>query len=462
MANAGVSRRWIKVALVNAAYFILLVALAFLWKDSLVEPGTYSYTTAHLARFGYAGLGDPGSYAQAAMDIYSTGWIRPENGWIFNLWPPGFPLLLAALMVIFGPDMPIIVGLQVCAATLFSILLTLVYRFLRPALGPGLAFVVGLAPFVFPVTRAFLLQPTGVSLGETFGVGFFLTGMFLCLYGVRQPHPIPTALLAGTCLGVSAYIQARFEPFLMAFSVSGLVLVLLAWTRALNFFSRAKIRWQARMTIVFSIVTAQVVMLPWRLFHHARMGSLAWSAAASGEYVNSVRTTADLETHGARYFVQGGGNLVCRIDPRTCGNTAHAQEFFYRTLLGHPWEWINIKASLLGKYWFAPMESWAGVGQAPTTADLVFNSVIVAMACGTLLLPLMSRRLKRLPYWLVVTWCSWTLLATYCVIFTIFHYEVRYFFFGKVAYIFLFVLCVGLLWPQRGAARSGLQPTSPT
>jgi hypothetical protein len=433
-----------------AWYFAILLMLAFLVSDVPGETKTLWLTIEDVIAGRANGYGDPRSFATAALDIYNTGWLRPEHIWVFNTWPPGFALLQAALLFVFGPDVPIITALQVCAALLFALLLTLVYRTLRPVLGPVWAFVAGLAPFAFPVVRVFLLQPTGVSFGETFGVGFFLIGAILSLDAARRPQPFAMAIAAGIFLGLSAYMQSRFELYVMALSASGVVLVVLALSRALNLVFRTRVSWQSGVTVIVAIVAAQIVMLPWRLYHYVEIKSLAWSHSAASIYINSVQTSADLDAHRGGFVRAGGGNLACRIDPSTCGDVAHAEELFYRTLLGHPWEWISIKASLFGQYWFAPMGYWANVGRPPTAADFIFNGIIAAMAVAALLLPLLSRRLRQQPQWLVLVWFAWTLLATCGLIFLLVHLEARYFFLAKVAYTLLFILVVRMAWVEQG------------
>jgi hypothetical protein len=439
---------------VFAGYFAVLLAAAFFIRDA-PEAGTFWFTIQDLLAGRVNPYNDPKSFVEAALDIYNTGWVQPEHAWVLRVWPPGFALLEAALLFVFGPDVPIITALQVCAALLFALLLTLVFRLLRPALGPVTAFVAGLVPFAFPVTRTLLLEPTGVSFGETFGVGFFLIGVVLCLAAARRSQPIALAMLAGAALGLSAYFQQRFELYLSTLMVSGVVLVLLVWSRALDFVFRTKVQWQAGMTVVVSSAMAQIVMLPWRLFHYVTANRLTWSVSVRSIYGFAVQMTADLEARGVGSLAEGGGNLVCRLDPSTCGDTAHAKELFYRTLFGHLWEWISIKASLASQYWFAPMGRWTRVGSAPSTADLLINWLFVAIAVSVLLLPLFWRRLKQQPQWLVLVWFAWTLFAAHLAIYTLVHLEARYFHFAKITYVLLFVLMAAMAWAARGAGGQG-------
>ncbi len=124
-------------------------------------------------------MGDPASFATAAIDIAANGWISSTNEWILNLWPPGFILLEALIIKVMGINAPVILVLQILAAGLFSIVLVQLYTQLKNSVNSRLAFILPLLIFAFPVSRVLLLQPTGISLGESFAIGFFLLGALL-------------------------------------------------------------------------------------------------------------------------------------------------------------------------------------------------------------------------------------------------------------------------------------------
>ena len=64
---------------------------------------------------------------------------------------------------------------------------------------------------------------------------------------------------------------------------------------------------------------------------------------------NSVMTTEYLESVNAGFVSAGGGNLICRIEPTTCGDTANAKRLFVKTFVNHPIEWYSLKYDVLGK-----------------------------------------------------------------------------------------------------------------
>ena len=147
-------------------------------RDAPYQPDAFSITLLQLIKASTE-MGDPGSFATAAIDIAENGWISNSNKWIFDLWPPGFILLEAFILKLLGSDAPVVLILQILAAALFSVVLLLLYDFLIETFNSKIAFLLPLAIFAFPVSRVFLLQPTGVTLGESFSIGFFLISILL-------------------------------------------------------------------------------------------------------------------------------------------------------------------------------------------------------------------------------------------------------------------------------------------
>lgn len=163
---------------VGIIYFLILLGIALWVRDITNQLDTFN-TIQQLIKTSQ--LGDPIYSATAAMDIAEKGWISTANEWIINLWPPGFILLEALIIKLLGADAPVILVLQVFAAVLFSIVLVLLFNLLREYAIKQVAFILPLLIFAFPVSRVFLLEPTGISLGESFAIGFFL-GLFFLHY----------------------------------------------------------------------------------------------------------------------------------------------------------------------------------------------------------------------------------------------------------------------------------------
>lgn len=153
-------------------YFLILLGIALWVRDIPNQPDAFNATLQQLIKTS-AGMGDPGSFATAAIDIAENGWISSSNKWILHLWPPGFILLGAFNVKVLGPEAPVVFVLQLLAAGLFSVMLVLFYDLLRDCVNSSIAFLLPLLIFTFPVSRIFLLQPIGITLGESFSIGFF-------------------------------------------------------------------------------------------------------------------------------------------------------------------------------------------------------------------------------------------------------------------------------------------------
>ena len=100
-------------------------------------------------------LNDPKSFAVAAIDIAKNGWISSANDWIFNLWPPGFILLEASIIKVFGVGAPLVLILQILGSVLFATVLIQLCSLLRENMNFKFSFFLPLLIFSFPVSRVF-------------------------------------------------------------------------------------------------------------------------------------------------------------------------------------------------------------------------------------------------------------------------------------------------------------------
>ena len=422
------------------SYFSILSLIAIFVRDIAGQPNSFVSIEEIMSS---SSLGDPVSFLTAAIDIAKHGWVSPENAWILNLWPPGFILLQSSLIKLFGIDAPILLFLQLIASCLFAyVLLEFFYFSSRILKGNRLfSFTVPLVIFCFPVARVFLLQPTGVSLGESFAISFFLLAFFQlfkeprkCLWG----HSI----ISGLFLALSAYFRSQFE---------FIVLMLSAWLLVFYLFSKIglikKISQKSNLTfyknMLIALTVAHVLMLPWRTYHYVEQGMPAWVSTILVTMDNSVMTTSYLKEHHGEFVVEGGGNLVCRIDKTTCGDREHARKLFFKTLLTNPIAWYKVKLGIVGKYWFSSIENWSAATIRPKLADYLFNSIILFMLIGSIAhLFLGSEWCKDNK--LIFIYIYATFFSAYFIIFTIQQYEVRYFYFPKIMIIVMSLLQISM------------------
>lgn len=431
---------------VGIAYFLILLSIAFWVRDIPNQLNSFD-TIQQIIKLSH--YGDPISFATAAIDIAENGWVSSANEWVLNLWPPGFILLEALILKVMGANTPMIFVLQILAAGLFSIVLVLLYNQLKTSVHCGLAIVLPLFIFAFPVARIFLLQPTGISLGESFAIGFFLLSVLLAFRSVSL-NAIRCAVYAGIFLALSAYFRSQFELILLALTGWGvLLIILIQFTRLRNLIEPSAVKFTVK-TIAITLLVAHVATAPWRIYHMVHPhynaeiqkyeGSLAWVYTSQLVYENSVKTSERLNKNSGSFLVVGGGNLVCRIDPTTCDDTANAKRLFYKTIMAHPVEWYLLKSEIIGKFWFS---SNPYSKNKLTIVDIVTNGLFL-IALIILVVLLLTRKVRSHGSWVLLVWFNTTLFSAYMLIFTLVHFYTTYFYFPKIAGIFMVIIVASL------------------
>lgn len=420
-------------------YFLILLGIA-LWVRDIPSQDTFITIQQIIEE---SKMGDPASFATAAIDVAKNGWISNSNDWIFNLWPPGFVLLEASIIKLLGLGAPLVLVLQILAAVLFSIVLILLYDLLHTCLKRKvIAFTLPLLIFAFPVSRVFLLQPIGITLGESFAIGFFLLSILLGYRSVVR-NSLSYAAYAGLSLALSAYFRSQFEILLLSLTGWGILLIIaIQLTRLRNFIETRFVK-SAIKSIVIVLLIAHAATFPWRAYHWIYQGSPAWVYTSSLTVNASVLTSTDLESVGGGFVVAGGGNLVCRIDPTTCGKTENAKKLFFETFFTHPVEWYSLKFDVMGKYWFSSVQNWVTVRVEPTSVDKVTNGLLL-ITLIVLVVLLFARKVRAHGSWVLLMWFNASLFSAYMLIFTVAHFEVRYFYFPKIAGIFIAIIVTSL------------------
>lgn len=427
---------------VGISYFLILLSIAFWVRDIPDQQNSFN-TIQQLINA--SRLGDPISFAIAAIDIAENGWVSSANEWILNLWPPGFILLEALILKVMGSNVPVILVLQILAAGLFSIILLLLYNLIKTSVNNWLALILPLFIFVFPVSRVFLLQPTGISLGESFAIGFFLLSVLLA-FRSNSLSSIRYAVFAGIFLAMSAYFRSQFEIILLALTGWGILLVIAIKYTGLRNFIEPKLAKSVLTTITIMLLVAHITTVPWRTYHWIHQGKPLWVMTSDITFGNSVLSSEYLKQKHGGFVVEGAGTLVCRIDPTTCGDTANAKKLFFKTFVEHPVEWYSIKLNVIGKYWFSSVKNWGTVKFQSTATDTILNGLIL-FALILLILLLFARNIRSHGLWILLVWFNTSLISAYMLIFSFAHFEVRYFYFPKIAIIFMFIIIGCLYYP---------------
>lgn len=408
-------------------YFAVLIAIAMLATASSMEVWAYNLVDAAKG----LSYGDPKYFAATAMDISTHGWITDNSRWTFNLWPPGFMLLEGVLLKIFGNNAPMPLILLIISSSLFATIMMEMRRVLNSAMGHW-SWLMPLMIFSFPAARVFLLSITGLLLGEWLSIGCFMGAILMLMR-----RTLKGAIFAGVLFAISAYTRSQYEFFLnvMLFVSVGLMVLSFFWIKLGNPAHR-----QLAKYLLLSLVIAQTLMSPWRLYHSLNGGDLRWVYTGSFIISTSLSTDATLIAEGRGWMQQGGMNVACHIAPEHCGKVDAAT--YLRIFKDHPFEWISAKVKLLPEYWFSSVNAVSGsVLTAPVTTtdlgDFAFNGLFLFCFIGNFALLWLGRKSNS-----ALLWCGVTLgiVISHFFIVTFSHLEVRYLYFIKIYSVFAFIL----------------------
>lgn len=428
---------------VSLLYCLILLCIALWVRDIPDQPDALNTTLQQIAA-GITRMGDPASFAIAAIDFAETGRISGANEWIFNLWPPGFIMMQAFIIRVLGSEVPVILVLQLMAVLLFSTLLTLLYEYLNRYVKHKLvAMALPLLIFAVPVSRVVLLQPKGIVLGESFAIGFFLLGVLLTIRAVER-HSLRYAICAGLCLAMSAYFRSQFEFILLVLTGWGILLLIVTYIkRRQNTFDLAYLN--SLKTILIMLLVAHAATVPWRAYRwtYFYAGTPSWVTSSELLYRNSVMASEHLESLGGHFIVAGTGNVVCRIDPSTCGDTENAKELFFRTFVRHSVEWYSLKFDAIGEYWYSSLRNFGNVAIKSTSMDIITNALLLVALTALVCLSL-TRKVRSHTSSIVLAWFNIALFSAYAIIFSLSHYEVRYFHFPKIGGIMMLLIVATL------------------
>lgn len=383
------------------------------------------------------GYSDPGSFAIGAKDIFLHGWVTPANYWVVNLWPPGFMFLEGWMLKLFGGQAPIVLIMLVLACVMLATMMTTQRGYLARFIRPGVAGVLPFLIFLFPMPRYFLFEPLGVVMSETFSVSFFVTATMLALLAVESGK-LRIAAWAGLLFALAAYFRSQYEIFVVGLSGLGVVAVLvLAW-KARKAGAANHTHYLLSLKVICVVVgVANVLMLPWRLHNYSVHNNFLWVQTSSLTVEVGLSRTEDLLAKNGSFVVNGGGNLACRLEPDYCGK--FERPLFLKAFFNHPLEWIGIKMSIAPDYWQPPFKGGRVPSNLYELSDVIGN--VIFLACLILSLPLLWV-IRSYRHWATMAWLIGSLYGASFVIFTLVHFEIRYFFLLK---IFSFSMAINLL-----------------
>lgn len=328
------------------------------------------------------GPSDAGSYLNAALQLDAISKIAPDNYWVFSLWPPGMPVLDAAILRLIPNDLWFGVILGATVATLWGLFLGylayLTYKKFNIWLGLFfLLFSVGIGPI-----HDWILD-FGIFYSESFSTLFFFFGLTLVIKFFRSDARVENLILPATISGVTfaaaAYFRAAFFNIyywlVLVAVLAGTSLIIRCISRVIrNAKPEKEKRFNKIKILIFSGVAAismHVTMNPWMGYLEKTINGTGQWSTVGGAFIAGIWT--ERESHPG-FIQEGGVGWGCKIDPVKCNQIQIAQQnpdtvlntkkLFKEAVLSaaaHPIEYLQDRIKFNGLAFFS--SEYSGVGK---------------------------------------------------------------------------------------------------
>lgn len=407
------------------------------------------------------GLADAGSYARGGREIVEHGWFREPSYEV--LWPPGFFVLHAFLLILVGDSGPVLLGLLMTSAAAWALVFTWLYQLIRKVFSPLTSFLLPLLFLAFPFFREYLLRD-GVVFNESLSTAIWLLALLMIFKSANQVGWL-LPVIAGAMFAVAAYIRAQIDLVMIAMTAICAALAVLylvgeqfVWTSKSRYVGLKR-----ELTVLFiSLLVFHALTIPYRMFklyaHHSIMFSTAnyyWQYhwMEPGEF-----------TPVQGFVLRGGGGAACHVEPELCakfrqqrntpGNLATRYKEYQRAAVSafvrNPLKWVAYRIEHLPPYWFS-----RPAVTLPNGEDRVTGFILAGLCVAGLVFAL-GRAKRRLGFTFLVAVLS--LLFGNAAILVFVHYEVRYLYHAQAGAILLVLIAVtylqALIKPKPPALRS--------
>ena len=419
---------------------------------------------------------DPCWYLTSGQDLLDQGFVRDENFWIWNLWPPGVSVLSAVYIVMARSGMSLTVAAGCITIASWVIVLTAWKSLLDRYAGRILSLVAVSTVALGQIMRGWYLGNGLLYMESASTVCLLLALLFVAKatrFGGAERSVRARFLLgaaAGAALAAAAYLRTPFEPPGLVLTIVTIIAILLvlAWG---SFAGRTSEWWGSKLSPLvplIGLVTAfHVLTVPWRIIvsQRVRAGDRRWSVVSDLVWKGTWTPTDELVQNGASFLASGTFNTACRVEPVLCrsiydseiSTTSPAgrsvgefQRLTVQAFLDHPLQWLWIKVEASPRFWFA----------APRSVDkfeLLENGVLLVLLLMVVLLG--YRRLGPTLYLVFIS----VLIMTLASIF-VSHYEARYLYPIKSVLPVLAALCVtrlGAATPPKSAEQKVTREAAP-
>ena len=310
------------------------------------------------------GLGDEGSYLQAALSLVATGRNTQQWAWVLNVWPPGMVWLDAGIIRFSPLGYGVTIGL-ITALLWSATLAVLTWPFMR---GVKPALIVLLVEFAILGTSPFQswMFDEGLFYADGLAAGSFLLGLALIVNRLRSAAPIEGWIRDGIYVGIAfaaaIYLRAAYQlvPWAvaaLAFAIAGMIIV-----KRIRRLPTADLGRQAILLIVAAL-TVPILMQPYAAFVQHDRGRTQFVMTQEIFYEN-VWKSGQLDKV-PQWLLDAGSTLGCDIDSGECALIHRAKlngkafthqqlrDALVRSVVTHPAQFVGNRVSYVTKQWFA-------------------------------------------------------------------------------------------------------------
>ena len=430
-------------------FFLLIFSLGLMDRNGgNPDPNLWNVRASEHA----VGPGDTSSYVKIGQ--YFAG-VTPASGeliWRVGNWPPGYPLVIAAILKLTGESHYVLKAVIVCSSILALVFTFLFYSVHFSSNGP-IRFLVWASIFALPNFRHWTLG-SGLTLSEPYTLAFFLVSWTVLFLGIEKKDR-RYLIIGGCLLGVTAYfraiasvlIEGTFYTCLLILASYHLITsrikkkYALKSVEKLNRDHHRSLKALQACGLVFLMFFC--VTFPWKLRNKIRHHIFSIATNQNGSYDLQWQTDEML----APYPFLRAANTACHIEPSLCQGfwASHDKMQPYQkgltffVLLSKPFRWLAFKLENINWLWTGI--PWGFDSNRPFDWFLRSLEGLLYLIMGTAaLIRLKGNRteLSETTRQALILHTGAFLVAN-IVVFLIAHFEDRYALFLRVYFFWLFL-----------------------
>jgi hypothetical protein len=342
------------------AVFLIVFIFAMLRCKIAFNLGQYGVTTDMNfieARNVLGGL-DAGSYLQGALSIYQGSFREGVNDFIWQLWPPGVPIVGFLAIKIFGTNSN---PLQISAVLSSVLLATWVAGLWYFSIKSKIKIMVRLLLAFLLISS--VIQGWILDQGIMYAEGFYIFFTVFALILIAHNSFLNTKVLvsAGILLGLAAYFRAiGFTVIVFLIILSGITWMVAVSGGMLKSkkIETRKLFENSKAAGIVSL-SAYLTTLPWSLFRESWLAIKPTKWVVTGDRVWQGVWSNDKQLNDSGWAITiGTDNWACHLDKIKCQvlqNGNHSENYYFletmKTVIMHPIEFVSMRVNDLWNYW---------------------------------------------------------------------------------------------------------------